>query len=90
MNKKKKKKNILYYSLAAHVSNSTRWALRISGGRSWHVRTQQRQADEAKASSIFGSLQQQLLGCEYLIWSGFQAFFSSEPGLNLREILKQR
>ena len=61
-------------ALGACVSTSTRWALGTSGGRSGRTRCQQRQADEEKASGMSGSLQRQLLGCEYLISSRFQIF----------------
>ena len=37
-----------------------------------------------------GSLQRQLVGCEYLISSGFQALFLGERGWDLGEILKGR
>ena len=72
------------------VSTSTRWALGTSGGRSGRARCQQRQADEVKASGMSGSLQRQLVGCEYLISSGFQALFSVERGWDLGGILKRR
>ena len=56
--------------LGACVSTSTRWALGTSGRR---ARCEQRQEDEEKASGMSGSLQRQLLGCEYLISSRFQS-----------------
>ena len=33
-----------------------------------------------KASGMSGSPQQQLLGCEYLIWSQFQSFLTEREG----------
>ena len=51
---------------------------------------QQRQADKVKASGMSGSLSQQLMSCEYLISSGFQALFSGERGWDLGGILKRR
>ena len=57
--------------VGARVSTSTRWAMGTSGGRSGRARCQQKQVEEVKASGMSGSLQRQLLGCEYLISSGF-------------------
>ena len=43
-----------------------------------------------KASGMSGSLQRQLLGCEYLISSGFQALFLGERGWDLGGVIKRR
>ena len=56
-----------------------RWTLATSGR---HARCQQRQEDEEKASGMSGSLQRQLLGCEYLISSRFQDIRVSEKGVD--------